>query len=78
MSAGSPWGDRFGINTYSYTQTMSAIDCVRLLIERGVRDIELMLYPGHLWITDSRQTLREKERIFGCLGLGGLKRGAYK
>ena len=62
MSAGSPWGDRFGINTYSYTQTMSAIDCVRLLIERGVRDIEVMLYPGHLWITDSRQTLRELRR----------------
>lgn len=52
------WGDRFGINTYSYTQSMPAVDCVRTLAERGVRSVELMLYPGHLWITDSLEILR--------------------
>ena len=56
------WGDQFAINTYSYTQSMSAIDCVRVLAERGVRCVELMLYPGHLWITDSRVTLRNLRR----------------
>jgi L-ribulose-5-phosphate 3-epimerase len=58
------WGDRFGINTYSYTQSMSAADCVRTLAERGVRSIELMLYPGHLWITDTQETLRDLRETF--------------
>lgn len=63
------WGDRFGINTYSYTQTKSAVDCVRLLAERGVKSVELMLYPGHLWITDSREALRELRREIEVSGL---------
>lgn len=53
------WGDSFGINTYSYTQSSSATDCVRMLAERGVRAVELMFYPGHLWITDSPGAIRE-------------------
>ena len=53
------FGDRFGINTYSYTQSMSAADCLRHLAERGTRAIELMFYPGHLWITDSAKSLAE-------------------
>lgn len=53
------WGDRFGINTYSYTQSMPALDCVRMLAERGVRTVELMFYPGHLWITDTPESIRE-------------------
>ena len=56
------WGDRFGINTYSYTQSMLAGDCVRSLAQRGVRSIELMLYPGHLWISDTREMLRDLRR----------------
>lgn len=56
------WGNRFGINTYSYTQSMSAIDCVRMLAERGVTYVELMLYPGHLWVTDSQETVRDLRR----------------
>ncbi len=56
------WGDEFGINTYSWIQTVSAVECVRSLAQRGVRSVELMLYPGHLWITDSAQTLRDLRR----------------
>ncbi|NIO41546.1 MAG: TIM barrel protein [Burkholderiales bacterium] len=56
------WGDTFGINTYSYTQSMSAVDCVRTLVGRGVKSIELMLYPGHLWITDSSKSIRDLRR----------------
>jgi sugar phosphate isomerase/epimerase len=53
------WGDKFAINTYAYTQSMSAAECVRALADRGVKAFELMLYPGHLWITDSTDTLRD-------------------
>lgn len=52
------WGNKFGINSYAYTQSMSALDFVRHLVEHGADMLELMLYPGHLWITDSAQTLR--------------------
>lgn len=58
----SRWGNRFGINTYSYTQSMSAVDCVCTLAEREVKSVELMFYPGHLWITDSLETLRDLGR----------------
>ncbi|UCD68178.1 MAG: sugar phosphate isomerase/epimerase [Betaproteobacteria bacterium] len=63
------WGDQFGINTYSYTQAMSAADCVRMLAERGVRAIELMFFPGHLWITDRQETIRELRRAIGLSGV---------
>jgi len=63
------WGDRFGINTYSYTQSMSAADCVRTLAERAVKSVELMFYPGHLWITDSRETLRDLRRTIEQAGV---------
>lgn len=63
------WDDRFGINTYSYTQSTSAVDCVRTLAERGVRSVELMFYPGHLWITDSRETLRDLRRTMDQSGV---------
>jgi L-ribulose-5-phosphate 3-epimerase len=56
------WGDRFGINTYAYTQSMPAEHCVRMLADRGVKSIELMFYPGHLWIHDSADTLRGLRR----------------
>ena len=65
----SRWNDRFGINTYSYTQSMSAADCVRTLAERGVRTVELMLYPGHLWITDHQETLIDLRRVIEQSGI---------
>jgi sugar phosphate isomerase/epimerase len=57
------FGDHFGINTYSYTQSMSGIDCVRHLVDLGVTSFELMCYPGHLWVTDSREKLAEMRNV---------------
>ncbi len=56
------WGETFGINTYSWIQTVSAEECVRSLAQRGVKSVELMLYPGHLWTSDSPETLRKLRR----------------
>lgn len=42
----------FAINTYSYTMSHSAADCVTHLIDAGYSDFELMMYPGHLWPAD--------------------------
>lgn len=56
------WGERFGINSYSYTQSMSALDCVRNLAGKGVKSLELMFYPGHLWIHDRPETLRNLQQ----------------
>jgi L-ribulose-5-phosphate 3-epimerase len=55
----SDFGDQFGVNTYSYTQSMSAADCLRHLGDKGVRAVELMFYPGHVWITNDELSLRE-------------------
>jgi sugar phosphate isomerase/epimerase len=65
----APWGDRFAINTYAYTQTMSAADCVRTLADRGVKAVELMLYPGHLWIADGAESLRGLRRALEQAGV---------
>jgi sugar phosphate isomerase/epimerase len=39
----------FAINTYAYTMSHSAADCLTHLAEQGYTDFELMMYPGHLW-----------------------------
>lgn len=64
------FGDKFGINTYSYTQALSAADCLRHLADLGVKCFELMFYPGHLWITDGAKALSE---IRGIVSDNGLK-----
>jgi sugar phosphate isomerase/epimerase len=52
----------FAINTYSYTASHAAADCIRHLAGQGYTDFELMMVPGHLWpaATDSaaRRDLR--------------------
>lgn len=63
------WGHSFGINTYSYTQSMPAAECVRMLADRGVRSVELMFYPGHLWITDSAAMLGDLRRALDDNGV---------
>ncbi|WP_417670400.1 sugar phosphate isomerase/epimerase family protein [Roseibium sp.] len=52
-------GDRFAINTYSYTQSMSASECVRHLSDCGVEEFELMCFPGHLWVTDGPDAMKD-------------------
>jgi L-ribulose-5-phosphate 3-epimerase len=64
-----PWGDRFGINTYAYTQSKRAVDCVHMLAERGVKTLELMFFPGHLWVTDSKESLSNLRREIEASGI---------
>ncbi|MGH7120573.1 MAG: sugar phosphate isomerase/epimerase family protein [Acetobacteraceae bacterium] len=40
---------RFGVNTYSYMFSQTALEAVHALSVRGYGGVELMLYPGHLW-----------------------------
>lgn len=42
----------FGCNTYSYTISHSAEDCLTHLADLGFAEFELMMYPGHLWPPD--------------------------
>lgn len=43
----------FAVNTYSYTFDMPAADCIRHLAQQGYPGFELMMYPGHLWPSES-------------------------
>ena len=62
---------RFGINTYSYTQTATALDCIRRFAAEGWGGIELMLYPGHLWPADLDTA--ERRRLRRAAEQGGLR-----
>ncbi|HEX7074472.1 MAG TPA: sugar phosphate isomerase/epimerase family protein [Hyphomicrobiaceae bacterium] len=42
----------FGINSYSYTLDHTARQFIDKLADRGYREFELMIYPGHLWPRD--------------------------
>lgn len=39
----------YGVNTYSFTQTHRAGDCLEKLADLGYRRFEIMLVPGHFW-----------------------------
>ncbi len=39
----------FGINTYAYTGSHPAADCLAHLADQGFAEFELMMVPGHLW-----------------------------
>ena len=39
----------YGIDTYSFTHTQSARDCLEQLTDHGYRQFEIMLVPGHFW-----------------------------
>ena len=60
----------FAVNTYSYTLTHSAPDCLRSLMQRGYREFELMMYPNHLWPADTDAAARrELRRLIESNGL---------
>ena len=59
-------GSQFGINTYAYTQSMTAADCLRHLADKGVRSFELMFFPGHLWITDGNEALADIRNVLSA------------
>lgn len=52
----------FAVNTYSYTLSHTAQDCVRTLAARGYTEFELMMYPGHLWPADTDRAARSELR----------------
>ena len=54
----------FAVNTYSYTLSQTAQDCVKALAGRGYTEFELMMYPGHLWPADTDQASRRELRQF--------------
>jgi sugar phosphate isomerase/epimerase len=46
---GQPNRAGYAINTYSFTQTQHARDCLEQLADLGYRRFEVMLVPGHFW-----------------------------
>ncbi len=61
---------RFGINTYAYTGSHSAADCLSHLADRGYTDFELMMVPGHLWPADAgAEARRALRRLVETRGL---------
>ena len=59
----------FGCNTYSYSLSHSARDCLVHLAGMGFREFELMMVPGHLWPPDidaaGRKALRRRVEALG-------------
>jgi sugar phosphate isomerase/epimerase len=49
VTAAQQAGRVFGINSYSYIFDHTAEAFLGKLAERGYREFELMVYPGHLW-----------------------------
>jgi sugar phosphate isomerase/epimerase len=52
----------FAVNTYSYTLSHRAQDCIARLADRGYLEFELMMYPGHLWPADADVAARQELR----------------
>jgi len=65
----SPPAAAFACNTYSYTITHTVTDCLTHLAELGFREVELMMYPGHLWPPEigarARRALRRHTESLG-------------
>lgn len=52
----------FGCNTYSYTLSHTAEECLTHLSELGFSDFELMMVPGHLWPPEMGSAARRSLR----------------
>jgi sugar phosphate isomerase/epimerase len=70
----TPWMNgstrHFACNTYSYTVTHDAGRCLTALAGLGFSEIELMMYPGHLWPPDAdAASRRQLRRSIEALGL---------
>lgn len=67
--AAVPGSASFGINSYSYTFDHTAEAFLTKLGQRGYRQFELMIYPGHLWPqampTSGRASLRRHAEQLG-------------
>jgi sugar phosphate isomerase/epimerase len=65
----NPHAAAFACNTYSYMLSRTACDTINHLAEQGFSEVELMMYPGHLWppeaTTASRKALRQQAEALG-------------
>jgi len=52
----------FACNTYAYTISHQAADCLSHLADLGFSEFELMMYPGHLWPPDAGAAERKALR----------------
>ena len=60
----------FACNTYSYTISHTAEACLSHLADLGFSEIELMMYPGHLWPPDTSAAQRSAlHRLVDSRGL---------
>lgn len=62
---------KFVLNTYSYTLGGPVENCLPGFAERGFTELELMMYPGHLWPLAMDAAARSK--LAGALGDLGLR-----
>lgn len=67
----NPAASRYAVNTYSYTQHLSAGDCLRRLGDQGFVAFELMMYPGHCWPNDL--SARERRQLAQLCRERGLR-----
>jgi L-ribulose-5-phosphate 3-epimerase len=57
---------RYAINTYPFTRTLRARECLEQLADLGYRRFEIMLVPGHFWPSlDGDEGRREIEALIG-------------
>ena len=65
-----PTAATFACNTYAYTLSHRAEDCLAHLGELGFSEFELMMYPGHFWPPDAdaaaRSALRRRVEALGA------------
>ncbi|MEQ9639130.1 MAG: sugar phosphate isomerase/epimerase family protein [Alphaproteobacteria bacterium] len=54
----------YGINTYAYTQSHTAKDCLEQWAARGESAFEVMMYPGHAWPADMDAGARRQFKKF--------------
>ena len=59
----------YAVNTYAYTFSHSAGDCIETYAGTGALGLEVMMYPGHAWPDDldhgARRALAKKSRDAG-------------
>lgn len=59
----------FAVNTYAYSFSHSAGDCIETYAGSGALGLEVMMYPGHAWPDDldagARRALKQKSRDAG-------------
>jgi sugar phosphate isomerase/epimerase len=64
-----PAAAAFACNTYAYTLSHTAEDCLRRLGDLGFCEFEVMMYPGHLWPPDtSPETRRSLRQLIAARG----------